>query len=483
VSVLENTVNQAIADFDSIEAAIKDMGVDVPQGTDTSEYGKYIKRIQNSPIKYVESLDPDNPLILRDFESGTYILYGKFKPNAATSTKYTFSSGQLVSITHGNSSTCVQVFYPPYNAIQYLLIYDDKFERKDARLYYMPTYLTDGSANGSTKSTFAAEAISERSIALGKDSIAGAKAFKIVGFDDTNKTYTLDSAEGLAVGDTYSLVIQNNYDDWGTITAINDKTVTVSDYIADVTTEDAERYFRVPLKPECGTVDFGESAVSLGELCMAVAFAAFSEGYNNKVIGKYGHGEGKNNKVGYAAHAENRDNKAMAVNSHAGGGGNVIDPAAYCAFIHANKGRVSAQCGVGFGESPTVSGTSGFVSGGRANFVSGDCGFTGGGELNSSEGKNSVSTGYMSKACSENQRVHGKHNIKDVNGKYVDIVGNGKSNTERSNAYTLDWNGNAWYLGTVEATAIILKSSTAGSNKKFKITVNDSGTLSATELS
>ena len=45
MSVLENTVNQAIADFDSIEAAIKDMGVEVPQGTDTSEYAQKIRNV------------------------------------------------------------------------------------------------------------------------------------------------------------------------------------------------------------------------------------------------------------------------------------------------------------------------------------------------------------------------------------------------------------------------------------------------------
>ena len=34
-------------------------------------------------------------------------------------------------------------------------------------------------------------------------------------------------------------------------------------------------------------------------------------------------------------------------------------------------------------------------------------------------------------------------------GPYAHIVGNGNSDTDRSNAYTLDWNGNAWYQGDV----------------------------------
>ena len=40
---LENTINQAISDFDSIQSAIEDMGVDVPVGTDTREYGRLIR--------------------------------------------------------------------------------------------------------------------------------------------------------------------------------------------------------------------------------------------------------------------------------------------------------------------------------------------------------------------------------------------------------------------------------------------------------
>ena len=55
----------------------------------------------------------------------------------------------------------------------------------------------------------------------------------------------------------------------------------------------------------------------------------------------------------------------------------------------------------------------------------------------------------------ENQHLIGKFNIEDTTGnyrtegKYVHIVGNGKSDDARSNAHTLDWSGNAWYQGDV----------------------------------
>lgn len=80
------------------------------------------------------------------------------------------------------------------------------------------------------------------------------------------------------------------------------------------------------------------------------------------------------------------------------------------------------------------------------------------------------------------QHVEGLYNESDYQGKYLHIAGNGRSVSELSNAHTLDWEGNAWYAGTVEGTAMIVKSSTSGSSKRFKITVDDSGTISATEV-
>ena len=47
----------------------------------------------------------------------------------------------------------------------------------------------------------------------------------------------------------------------------------------------------------------------------------------------------------------------------------------------------------------------------------------------------------------------------DSKGQYSTIVGNGTSDTERSNAYTLDWEGNAWFAGDVYVH------STSGTNK------------------
>ena len=57
-------------------------------------------------------------------------------------------------------------------------------------------------------------------------------------------------------------------------------------------------------------------------------------------------------------------------------------------------------------------------------------------------------------AASENQHVQGRYNIEDADGKYTHIVGNGhyysaNKETVRSNAHTLDWDGNAWFAGNI----------------------------------
>ena len=121
------------------------------------------------------------------------------------------------------------------------------------------------------------------------------------------------------------------------------------------------------------------------------------------------------------------------------------------------------------------------------------------GSYTTASGYSSHAEGYHTFAYSAYQHVQGKYNVKDSQNKYAHIVGNGTSESARSNAHTLDWNGNAWFKGrpqfggtaqdqdsqTVMANGdkeIILASSTSGSTKKFKITVDDSGAISATEV-
>ena len=104
------------------------------------------------------------------------------------------------------------------------------------------------------------------------------------------------------------------------------------------------------------------------------------------------------------------------------------------------------------------------------------------GYITTARGDYSHAEGYHTTASGDYSHAEGKYSIEDTANKYAHIVGNGTSVTSRSNAHTLDWSGNAWFAGTVEGKALILPSSTEGSTKKFKITVDDSGTLTAAEI-
>lgn len=69
-------------------------------------------------------------------------------------------------------------------------------------------------------------------------------------------------------------------------------------------------------------------------------------------------------------------------------------------------------------------------------------------------GYNSHAEGHGTTAHGENQHVEGRYNIVDNISKYAHIVGNGSSKNNRSNAHTLDWEGNGWYAGDVRANNI-----------------------------
>ena len=81
------------------------------------------------------------------------------------------------------------------------------------------------------------------------------------------------------------------------------------------------------------------------------------------------------------------------------------------------------------------------------------------GDRTTASGSSSHAEGNYTRASGDFSHVQGKFNIEDTSNKYADIIGNGTSDTARSNAATVDWNGNAWYAGDVYT------GSTSGTNK------------------
>lgn len=52
----KSVIAQAIADFNSIEAAIEECGVDVPYDTDTAEYGNKVKEVYEKALSEGKSV-------------------------------------------------------------------------------------------------------------------------------------------------------------------------------------------------------------------------------------------------------------------------------------------------------------------------------------------------------------------------------------------------------------------------------------------
>lgn len=85
-------------------------------------------------IQRIESTDTENMLVLRELESGSYVLYGRFKPYAGADSTMTFSSGLLVNVLKRTADTQIQIFYPVNNCVQHLTITDTEYTRKDVYL-------------------------------------------------------------------------------------------------------------------------------------------------------------------------------------------------------------------------------------------------------------------------------------------------------------------------------------------------------------
>ena len=132
---------------------------------------------------------------------------------------------------------------------------------------------------------------------------------------------------------------------------------------------------------------------------------------------------------GEASHVEGTDNLALGDNSHAEG------------YFTKATGNTSHAEGVGTTASAPASHAEGMGS--TANGV----GSHAEGDNTTASGQGSHAEGDRTIASSDNQHVQGKNNIEDTENKYAHIVGNGGADTARSNAHTLDWNGNGWYAG------------------------------------
>lgn len=176
---------------------------------------------------------------------------------------------------------------------------------------------------------------------------------------------------------------------------------------------------------------------------LAKGLCSHVEGYNCMALNSYSHAEGQCTVAGgNNSHTEGYNTHAIGNYAHAEGySNNTSNYLGYSITDFLNKWSTSPFA-LAYGRASHVEGDSCLAmkecshgEGYRTQAI---------GDYSHAEGNNTV-------AGSECQHVEGKYNKKDNDNKYVHIIGNGTDVTDelRSNAHTLDWNGNAWYQGNV----------------------------------
>lgn len=164
----------------------------------------------------------------------------------------------------------------------------------------------------------------------------------------------------------------------------------------------------------------GSYSVAVGRDTEAAGEASATEGQDTYAWGQAAHAEGYGTSaLKMAAHAEGNDTVASGdYGAHAEG------------FMTTASGNDAHSQGY-----KTTASGQGSHAQGRETIAS---------------GRYAHSEGYGTDAASDMQHTQGRYNVRDTEHTYAHIVGNGTSDTKRSNAHTLDWDGNGWYQGTIK---------------------------------
>ena len=163
--------------------------------------------------------------------------------------------------------------------------------------------------------------------------------------------------------------------------------------------------------------DIGAGSSAIGMSVEASGMCSHAEGYGTIASG-------------IGAHAEGEGTIASGMGSHAEG---IMGVTASGRASHAEGNNTTAS-----GEWSHAEGY-GTIASAYASHAEGN--------NTIASGESSHAEGLCTKASSDYQHVQGKCNIEDTNNKYAHIVGNGVDTDNKSNAHTLDWEGNGWFAG------------------------------------
>lgn len=265
------------------------------------------------------------------------------------------------------------------------------------------------------------ESIGQNSFAVGLNTLAGSKAFTILSINSNNKTFTLDSVEGLEVNDVYSAFLVNNttskqFENYGKIEAINGNVVTVDifptvteivtadSYINDAGYDSEENSFRIILKPTVGTRTIGANTFASGSGSKALSKNSVAFGVGNTAHGSHSFVAGSGNTVNYASAAFGRNNKAIYDQSMAFGGGNTAS--GYSSLATGQETEATGITSSSFGFNTAANGNQSMATGEETK-ATGQRSFTGGYKSQATN-TNAVAIGENTRATGENSVSIGK---------------------------------------------------------------------------
>ena len=182
------------------------------------------------------------------------------------------------------------------------------------------------------------------------------------------------------------------------------------------------------------TIASGVCSHAEGNGSQAIGDSTHAEGSNTIASGGSAHAEGNNTRAMAAyAHAEGRGTEASSIGSHAEGQGSTAS---------GNSSHAEGNNTVASGSFSHTEGQSTEAIGNRSHAEG--YGAKASGSASHAEGLYTIASGDFS-------HTEGKYNIQDHQGIYQHIAGNGEYNRP-SNSYTLDWQGNGAYAGSVSST-------------------------------
>lgn len=211
-----------------------------------------------------------------------------------------------------------------------------------------------------------------------------------------------------------------------------------------------------PAGSNVGQVDNTEGATAHGEI--------FNDYTHNEATGGFSHAEGNSTSAsGANSHAEGSDTTASSNCTHAEGFSTTASK--YYSHAEGSNTTASGTSSHAEGSGTTASGYYSHAEGSTTNATADTShaegsGTTASGYASHAEGSGTTATagsshaeGSGTKASSANQHVQGKYNVEDTTGAYAMIIGNGTSDDARSNALTVDWNGNV-ECGTINGVDV-----------------------------